>query len=119
MSSNARELSGVLLTVQAALPSLHGKQVLVETDNRATQAYVNHLGVGPRRGKYFPVYPSTCSPWMRTIMGRVEIPKEFPGGSIRMAAASAAIDCGMPIDVVLSIGRWASWQVFDNFYNRS
>ena len=44
MSSNARELSGVLLTVQAALPSLRGKQVLVETDNKATQAYVNHLG---------------------------------------------------------------------------
>ena len=30
MSSNARELSGVLLTVQAALPSLRGKLVLVE-----------------------------------------------------------------------------------------
>ena len=44
MSSNARELSGVLLTVQAALPSLRGKRVLVETDNKATQAYVNHLG---------------------------------------------------------------------------
>ena len=44
MSSNARELSGVLLTVQAALPSLRGKQVLVEFDNKATQAYVNHLG---------------------------------------------------------------------------
>ena len=31
MSSNARELSGVLLTVQAALPALRNKQVLVET----------------------------------------------------------------------------------------
>ena len=44
MSSNARELSGVLLTVQAALSKLRGKQVLVETDNKATQAYINHLG---------------------------------------------------------------------------
>ena len=37
MSSNARELSGVLLTVQAVLPSLRGKQVLVETDNKAAR----------------------------------------------------------------------------------
>ena len=44
MSSNARELSGVLLTVQAALPALRNKQVLVETDNKVTQAYINHLG---------------------------------------------------------------------------
>ena len=44
MSSNARELSGVLLTVQAALPALRNKQVLVETDNKTTQAYINHLG---------------------------------------------------------------------------
>ena len=44
MSSNARELSGVLLTVQAALPALCNKQVLVETDNKVTQAYINHLG---------------------------------------------------------------------------
>ena len=52
-------------------------------------------------------------------MDRVEIRKEYPGGSVRMAAASAAIDRGMLIDVVLSIGRWTSWQVFNNFYNRS
>ena len=39
-----RELSGALFTQQAALPSLHGKQVFVETDNKATQPCVNHLG---------------------------------------------------------------------------
>ena len=44
MSSNAREPSGVPLTVQAAVPSLRSKQVLVETDNKTTQTYVNHLG---------------------------------------------------------------------------
>ena len=44
MTSNARELSGVLLTVQAALSALRNKQVLVETDNIATRAYINHLG---------------------------------------------------------------------------
>ena len=44
MSSNTRELSGVLLSVQAALPLPRGKALLMETDNKATQAYVNHLG---------------------------------------------------------------------------
>ena len=44
MSSNARDLSGVLLTVQAAPPALRNKQVLVKTDNKVTQAYINHLG---------------------------------------------------------------------------
>ena len=43
-----RGSSGVLLTVQAALPSLRDKQVLEETDNKATQADVNHLGVRSR-----------------------------------------------------------------------
>ena len=80
---------------------------------------VGNSHIGPRRGKYFPVGPGTCSRRMRTITDRVEIPKEFLGGSVRMAAASAAIDRGMPIDVVLSIGRWVSWQVFNTFYNRS
>ena len=44
MSGNDRELSGVKLTVKAALPSLRGRVVLVETDNKVTQAYINHLG---------------------------------------------------------------------------
>ena len=44
MSSNTRELSVVLLTVQAALPALRNKHVLVETDNITTRTYVNHLG---------------------------------------------------------------------------
>ena len=50
---------------------------------------------------------------------RIGIDPKYKGGSIRMAAASAAIDRGVPIDVVLNTGRWASWQVFDKFYNRS
>ena len=44
---------------------------------------------------------------------------KYKGGSIRMAAASAAIDHGVPIDVVLNTGRWSSWQVFNKFYNRA
>ena len=59
----------------------------------------------------------TCSRWLRTIMTRIGIDPKYKGGSIRMAAASAAIDRGVPIDVVLNTGRWASWQVFNKFYN--
>ena len=44
MSNNARELSGVKLRVKAALPSLRGQVVLVETDNKVTHAYIDHLG---------------------------------------------------------------------------
>ena len=36
-----------------------------------------------------------------------------------MAAASAAIDSGVAIDVVLHTGRWHSWTVFNKFYNRA
>ena len=43
----------------------------------------------------------------------------YSGGSVRMAAASAAIDSGVAIDVVLSTGRWTSWTVFNKFYNRA
>ena len=46
MSSNARELSGVKLTVKADLEHFRNRVVLVETDNKVTQAYINHLGDG-------------------------------------------------------------------------
>jgi hypothetical protein len=49
----------------------------------------------------------------------VGIDPKCKGGSIRMAAASAAIDRGALIDVVLNTGPWASWQIFDRFYNRA
>ena len=52
-------------------------------------------------------------------MDRVGIDPKYKGGSVCMAAASAAIDRGIPIDVVLNTGRWASWQVFNKFYNRA
>ena len=45
------------------------------------------------------------------------IDPKYKGGSVRMAAASAVIDQGVPIDVVLNKGRWANWQVFTRFYN--
>ena len=44
MSNNARELSNVKLTVKAGLDYFCNGVVLVETDNRVTQAYINHLG---------------------------------------------------------------------------
>ena len=44
MSSNARELSGVKLTIKAGLEHFRNRVVLVETDNKVTQAYINHFG---------------------------------------------------------------------------
>ena len=70
-------------------------------------------------GFHFPVGAQTCSKWMRLIMDRIKVDPKYKGGSIRMAAASAAIDRGVPIDVVLNTGRWSSWQVFNKFYNRA
>ena len=52
-------------------------------------------------------------------MTRVQIAPRYGGGSVRMAAASAAIDSGEAIDVVLSTGRWTSWTVFHKFYNQA
>ena len=60
-------------------------------------------------GYYSPVGAKTCSRWLRTIMDRAGIDPKYKGGSIRMAAVSEAIDRGVPIDVVLNTGRWASW----------
>ena len=73
----------------------------------------------PSTRLHFPVGSQTCFLWLRTIMDRVGIDPKYKGGSVRMAAASAAIDCGVPIDVVLSTGRWADLQVFNKFYNRA
>ena len=52
-------------------------------------------------------------------MTRVNIAPGYGGGSVRMVAASAGIDSGVAIDVVLSTGRWSSWTVFHKFYNRA
>ena len=68
---------------------------------------------------HFPVGSQTCFQWLRTIMTCIGIDPRYKGDSVRMVAASAAIDRGVPIDPVLNIGRWASWQVFNKFYNRS
>ena len=74
---------------------------------------------GPYKGMHHPVGAQTCSRWMREVMDRVKISPEYGGGSVRMAAASAAIDSGVAIDVVLHTGRWHSWTVFNQFYNRA
>ena len=52
-------------------------------------------------------------------MNRVNISPNYGGGSVRMATASAALDSGVAIDVVLNTGRWKSWTVFHKFYNRA
>ena len=38
MSSDARELSGMKLAVKAGIEHFHNRVVLVETDNKVTQA---------------------------------------------------------------------------------
>ena len=38
-------------------------------------------------------------------MDRVGIDSKYKGGSVRMVTASAVIDRGVPIDVVLNTGR--------------
>ena len=40
-------------------------------------------------------------------------------GPIRVVAASTAIDKGLPIDVLLNIGRWPSWYVSHRFHSRA
>ena len=70
-------------------------------------------------GFHFLVGAQTCSRWMRLIMDRIKVDPKYKGGSIHMAAASAAIDRGVPIDVVLNTGRWSCWQVFNKFCNRA
>ena len=49
----------------------------------------------------------------------VGIDLNYKGGSVHMAAASAATDCGVLVDIMLNTGRWASWQVFNKFYNQA
>ena len=44
MSSNGRELTAVLFSLQSAQSALQGKTVLLETDNSTTIASVNHYG---------------------------------------------------------------------------
>ena len=73
---------------------------------------------GPCKGMHHPVGAQTCSRWMKEVMTRAGI-KGYTGGSVRMAAASAAVDNGVPIDEVLRNGRWSSWLVFNKFYNRA
>ena len=74
---------------------------------------------GPYKDIHHPVGAQTCFRWMREVMTRVQVAPGYGGGSVRMAAASAAIDSGVAIDVVLSTGRWSSWTVFHKFYNRA
>ena len=44
MLSAAQELSGIKLTVKAGLGHFRNRVVLVEIDNKVTQAYIDHLG---------------------------------------------------------------------------
>jgi len=72
-----------------------------------------------RRGIHHAVGSETLSHWVRTVMQRSGVPAHFTGGSIRMAAASRAIDQGWDPRLVLQMGRWKSWHVLNAFYNRA
>jgi hypothetical protein len=52
----------------------------------------------------------------KSMMDNARIPSRFTAGSIRHAAACAAIDAGVPVDEVLKIGRWRSREVFEKYY---
>jgi hypothetical protein len=43
----------------------------------------------------------------------------FKAHSTRLVAASAALQNGMTVDEVVRMGRWSSFCVFMNFYNRA
>lgn len=45
--------------------------------------------------------------------------QRFKAHSVRMAVATKAIQLGMPVDEVMRKGRWRSWQVLRDFYERS
>ena len=46
MSGDARDFSGVKLTVEAGLEHFRNRVVLMQTDSKVTQAYIDHVG-GP------------------------------------------------------------------------
>ena len=46
------------------------------------------------------------------VLDRADIDQKYRGGSVRMAATSAAIDRAVLIDVALDTDQWASRQVF-------
>ena len=52
-------------------------------------------------------------------MEGASIDPKYKGGVVRMVAAFAATDRGVLVDVVLHTNRWASWQIFNEFYNRA
>ena len=67
-----------------------------------------------------PVGSQTCSRWLKNVMDWSGVDVSiWKGGSVRMAGSSKALDEGHSIDVVMHIGRWSSWKVFQRFYNRS
>ena len=56
---------------------------------------------------------------MRDGMTAVGINPKWTGGSIRMAASSKAIDDGIEPAYIMKLGRWKSFAMWNQFYNRS
>ena len=99
---------------------------------RAVQAYLERSAefdhadrvwcrTRPEQGRYLPTSEKgdTLRRWMRDAMTAVGIDPKWTGGSIRMAASSKALDDGIEPAYIMKLGRWKSFAMWNQFYNRS
>ena len=75
----------------------------------------------PLHGQYLPTSEKgdTLRRWMRDAMTAVGIDPRWTGGSIRMAASSKALDDGIEPAYIMKLGRWKSFAMWNQFYNRA
>ncbi|KZS05432.1 Uncharacterized protein APZ42_031378 [Daphnia magna] len=67
-----------------------------------------------------PVTANTVSRWIKSVLGRAGVDTaNFGAHSTRSAAASEAVNAGVPIDSVVRTGNWANKAKFNRFYNRA
>ena len=99
---------------------------------RAVQAYLERSAqfdhgdrvwcrTRPEKGRYGPTSEKgdTLRRWMRDSMTTVGIDPKWTGGSIRLAASSKAVDDGIEPAYIMKLGRWKSFAMWNQFYNRS
>jgi len=91
---------------------------------RAIKAYKKASKKGKRTflltqiGSSAPIKPDTVKHICVKAMKEAGIPENYKSHAIRMASASKMLDIGMSIDQVMTLGRWRSALVFQQFYNR-
>jgi len=99
---------------------------------RAVQAYLDRsaafdhgdrvwCSTRSRHGRFLPTSEKgdTLRRWMRDAMTAVGIDPKWTGGSIRMAASSKALDDGIEPAYIMKLGRWKSFAMWNQFYNRA